>query len=470
VTCDARPIVTHRAFRQLSTTCHQLALLLLPLLILPSGPALAAGDPVERPEPPAAHAAGLPVTLQLREKATVDGHLVRLGQLVVLPEDHPGAAGLQQLVLGPAPADGETQHWGRERISRILDRHGWSEHRYRWLGSKSCQLDCTAASGSATDRKREGSVGAAARANTLSPAVRTASAIPADPSATSVQTAGFSTAGGSVLGPSGSGIASGAAAAGGDLPHRDIDQALTPAELAIHKRQREIAERHLRQAVLAHIEAQAGGPGRWNVDFLVPEAHIARLSDRRSLLDISGGSPPWAGPQRLRLLLDEQGQSRAIDLECRLTPRPWVVTAAGPLRRGRNLEASDLEMRPLEQEVDELESFFFTDVQQALGLRVTQAVTSGQPLRRSHTAPPMVIDRHAGVEVLVRSGLIEITTQGRSLDAGGLGDIIAVEILPQKHRLMARVLDSHRVEVVTGEAVGGEAIRSAAGRTIGARQ
>ncbi len=436
------------AYRRIPTTLS----VWLVLMCCPGSAWTTAGD-----QPGEAAAAGnLPVLLQLRDKATVDGHLVRLGQLVLLPADHPSTDRLQQLVLGPAPTVGETQHWGRERIGRMLERHGWSEHRYRWSGAKSCQLHYTppVAPAAPYNAAPHRTPAAGSPSSSPSPSVQTASASGTSSSAASVQTADFqrrSTSPADVM-------SAGATSANG------VEASLTPAELAIRKRQREMAERHLRQALLGHVEAQTGGPGRWNVDFQLPDAYAQLLADRRNLLDISGGSPPWMGTQRLRLLLDEVGHSRALDLECQLTPRPWVVTAAGPLRRDRNLEVSDLEMRPLEQEVEDVESFFFTDVQQALGLRVTQAVTSGQPLRRSYTAPPMVVDRHSGVEVLVRSGLIEITTQGRCLDAGGLGDVIAVEILPQKHRLMARVIDSHRVEVVTGEAGGGALGRTATGR------
>lgn len=423
-------------------------------------PAAGADDPAEAPS---ARSASLPITLQLRDKATLDGHLVRLGQLVVLADDHPSAETLQQLVLGPGPSAGETQHWGRERISRILDRHGWGEQRYRWSGAKSCQLQYTRAAPQAGKRTQSPDATTIRPSSPPSPAVQTASAVAADRSAGSVQTANFQSFDPELRQSTGSGLAAAATSARG-LAVSDLDQTLTPAELAIRKRRREMAERHVRQALLTHVEAQTGGTGRWKVDFQIPDDYVGPLSERRSLIDISGGGPPWAGNQRLRLLLDDQGLSRTLDLDCQLTARPWVVTAVGPLRRDRTLDASDLEMRPLEQEVEDVESFFFTDVQQALGLRLTQALTSGQPLRRSHTALPMLVERHAGVEVLVRAGLIEITTQGRCLEAGGLGDMIAVEILPQKHRLMARVIDSHRVEVVSGEATGVEPGRTAAGR------
>jgi hypothetical protein len=61
------------------------------------------------------------------------------------------------------------------------------------------------------------------------------------------------------------------------------------------------------------------------------------------------------------------------------------------------------------------------------------------------TAP--LIAKGAGLTVHARTSGVQITTSGKAIQAGGLNDTIAVELIDSKQKVNARVLDAQTVEI-----------------------
>jgi len=64
-------------------------------------------------------------------------------------------------------------------------------------------------------------------------------------------------------------------------------------------------------------------------------------------------------------------------------------------------------------------------------------------------ATPPLIEKGRGLTVLARTAGVQITTSGKAIDAGSVGDMINVELADSKQRVMARVTGPQTVELTT---------------------
>ncbi len=69
----------------------------------------------------------------------------------------------------------------------------------------------------------------------------------------------------------------------------------------------------------------------------------------------------------------------------------------------------------------------------------------GQVVARSDIGQPRVINAGDAIELEILAGSVAIQTPAQSLEAGGVGDAIAILVLPQKKRIMATVVGERKV-------------------------
>ena len=68
----------------------------------------------------------------------------------------------------------------------------------------------------------------------------------------------------------------------------------------------------------------------------------------------------------------------------------------------------------------------FSDLEALLGLEARVALYPGRPLRPGDVGPPAVIERNQIILLIYDRGGLKISTEGRSLMRGGVGDRIRV--------------------------------------------
>lgn len=152
---------------------------------------------------------------------------------------------------------------------------------------------------------------------------------------------------------------------------------------------------------------------------------------------------------RVRLL----GRAGLDDCEgiVRLTfhPRTSVVTARRSLRRGHRVTTSDLQYEPYAVEGVSLPADVVGSPDELIDLEVVGLVRAGVALTRSDFAAPRVIRRGELVEVQVGGGGVRVTTAAKALADGATGELIEIETLQPKKRLLAKVISSALVEIIT---------------------
>lgn len=81
----------------------------------------------------------------------------------------------------------------------------------------------------------------------------------------------------------------------------------------------------------------------------------------------------------------------------------------------------------------------FSDPAALVGLEAQVALYAGRPIRAGDVGPPALVERNQIVTLIYRHGGLQITTDGRSLGRGGLGDVVRVMNLASRGTVSAVV-------------------------------
>lgn len=121
-----------------------------------------------------------------------------------------------------------------------------------------------------------------------------------------------------------------------------------------------------------------------------------------------------------------------------------VLTHA--LARGEVIKASDVafERRPKAEAANEP----IVAVEQAVGLAARQAMRAGQPLLRSQLMKAELVHRDDTITLVYEVPGITISTRGKALEAGALGDTITVANVQTKRTIQGIVSGPNRVTIV----------------------
>lgn len=89
----------------------------------------------------------------------------------------------------------------------------------------------------------------------------------------------------------------------------------------------------------------------------------------------------------------------------------------------------------------------YAALDEVLGQEARVALYAGRPIRRGDVRPPALVQRNMLVELVFDSGGLEILTEGRALDRGAAGDVIAVMNAGSRTRVFGVVRPDGRVQV-----------------------
>ncbi|WP_343080503.1 flagellar basal body P-ring formation chaperone FlgA [Ostreiculturibacter nitratireducens] len=87
---------------------------------------------------------------------------------------------------------------------------------------------------------------------------------------------------------------------------------------------------------------------------------------------------------------------------------------------------------------------------EVLGMEARVAIYAGRPIRPGDVGPPAVIERNQVVPLLYRAGALTISTEGRALGRGGVGDTIRVMNIASRTTLNGLIAADGSVHVLAG--------------------
>src|SRR5262249_26320083 len=117
-----------------------------------------------------------------------------------------------------------------------------------------------------------------------------------------------------------------------------------------------------------------------------------------------------------------------------------------PLARGEVVKATDIAVE--RRAKSETSGEPVTAAGQAIGLAVRQAMRAGQPLMRTQLMKPELVHRDENVTLVYEVPGITITTRGKALEPGAMGDTINVANLETKRTVQGIVSGPNRVTIV----------------------
>ena len=177
-------------------------------------------------------------------------------------------------------------------------------------------------------------------------------------------------------------------------------------------------------------------------------AEDARLV--QSLGEIPLCPAPHAGNQRtisqeeVRELMALSGVERTL---ARITGSQTVTVTAEAVGSASSPMKRPLVATGVRQASFETESLPATKPVESRATSKTS--TTAAPEAKQGATPPLV-DRGATLTVVARTAGVRITTSGKALEAGAMGDTIGVELADTKQRVLANVTGPQTAEVASG--------------------
>lgn len=223
----------------------------------------------------------------------------------------------------------------------------------------------------------------------------------------------------------------------------------------VQSRTIELAEKLVAQAIAEFLELQTGERTDWRIAATVPAKLADVLRIRRNIVGIGGGHEPWLGEQEFVLQIKDRGRIVKVPIVAHIDLPPMVVVATRPLGREEIIKADMLELAPLPQRDGEDPAKFYADMEQLIGKQLKRSISTGLPISSAYVGAPMVIGRNEMVEVESVSGGVTVRTMARSLGSGAVGDLIDIETVPSKHRMLATIMGPLKVRVAAVSARGG---------------
>ncbi len=124
------------------------------------------------------------------------------------------------------------------------------------------------------------------------------------------------------------------------------------------------------------------------------------------------------------------------------SPNAWTVKQN--LSRGQIIGLDDLQPVYI---ATRLPSNLVTDSRELIGMSVRSQIASSRPIVSSMVEPVLYVQRGKEVKIFSRVEGIEVSTTGRSLADGGIGQIVTVESLVGKKKFIGRVIDFQVVQI-----------------------
>tara|TARA_R110002049_G_scaffold72490_6_gene187375 strand:- start:55540 stop:56895 length:1356 start_codon:yes stop_codon:yes gene_type:complete len=367
------------------------------------------------------------------DSVTVHSPIVRLGD-VVRPLD-PDMAAWQRLSRSPialVPVGGEVMTIDRVRLSEAITSAEATARAIDWIGAQRIKVHYRAQ----TDSERQAELAQAfnAQANptpsesiptygfnargSLPPAAGRARIASQGAPSNVRQTSHFGAADRILLDP--------------DLPPFDpvlVKRLIYWIQLAVDRMYPQIGDAYAlhiddKQAVLRQLQIATG---------------IDHVEFQNSSVD--------EGHHRLHVTGRSTGGPIQAEIDISLAAHPVAIVPKDSFRRGHRLQSDELATRPIPEK--EWDDRYITDRNELIGMEAKTTLRENVPITRDSIGMPILIRRGDRVEVRVMGGGISVTTNGKALEEGSESDLIEIETLEPRKRLVARVAGPGIVEIVT---------------------
>ncbi len=199
-------------------------------------------------------------------------------------------------------------------------------------------------------------------------------------------------------------------------------------------------------AVQTALEA-AGAPKNAQLELggRAPDAALAL--DAQPTLDVQSLAfdPPSGRFSAVVVAGGGHASAQRIALAGRLVATRAVPVLRRPLGAGEVIRKDDLAWVQLR--ADAIKPEIALDPDKLVGQSPRQRLAANQPIKEADVRPPLLVARNGAVTVLLRSGNMSLSAQGKSLDDGARGETVRVLNLQSRRTIEAQVTGPDTVAV-----------------------
>lgn len=199
------------------------------------------------------------------------------------------------------------------------------------------------------------------------------------------------------------------------------------------------AESNLIQATREYLWLQTNERTQWRIGLKVPTELAGALAQRRNILSIGGGAEPWTGRQRLVYLVQDQDEELELTMTVNVELPTTVVVASRAIRRDEVIDESCLSYAALPERMEGQLDQYFDDMTELVGKQMRRAISTGVPIPRASIGQPNVISSGEIIEIESVSGSVVVKAAAKALNGGAVGELINVELIPSRKRLVATI-------------------------------
>ena len=210
------------------------------------------------------------------------------------------------------------------------------------------------------------------------------------------------------------------------------------SEVAIHEAAREFVRDHL-EAVDSSVERYEINI-RWQGDVILlgegdPQIAIRRISTQ-----------PFRGPTVLRAEIQLHGETvRVLTLTADTRIYRGVLVTTRTVRRGELFTEEMFDHR--ERDVTDVKSGYFSRFADLAGLQASRTIGFDRVIATDHAERVPVILRGGEVTLLLETDFMRITTRGKALQDGSVGERVRVKNRDTGKLLRGEVVDAGTVRI-----------------------
>ncbi|MBN1104814.1 MAG: flagellar basal body P-ring formation protein FlgA [Deltaproteobacteria bacterium] len=138
-------------------------------------------------------------------------------------------------------------------------------------------------------------------------------------------------------------------------------------------------------------------------------------------------------------------QVRNVPVSGKITVRQEVVKAARRISPGQTLGREHVTL--VAEQSSNLQRDVLTNLEDVLGKRAVRSIQPGQPITSQMTEDPPVVKKGTGVLILAQSELIRVSTRGKAMEDGRLGEEVRIMNLRSGKEIFATVKGPGLVKV-----------------------
>jgi flagella basal body P-ring formation protein FlgA len=221
-----------------------------------------------------------------------------------------------------------------------------------------------------------------------------------------------------------------------------------PATVAVQRTAQTISKAQLESIFREHVRSRVPWPPEKVVLEKIETPDGVALPEGKVHWEIwERGSDRYLGQVALTINFYVDGrQIRNVPVSGRITLRQAVLKAARKISPGQVLGRDDVQL------VTELHGTLsrevLTDKEEAVGKKAVRSIQAGQPITLQMVEDPPAVKKGTRVLVRARNDLISVTTQGKVMEDGRLGEEVRVLNLSSGKEIFATVKGPGQVEVM----------------------